>query len=79
MRQASHRKIRITHPSTEPMGRVSRRGAIRQVKGLLDQNPTHSEAQRLIDLFGLASEELAEAGVPYETLKVVASLHPLMQ
>lgn len=79
MSQARRRKIRTTRQSVQPMARISREGALKRTTRLLAVCPASEEAQRLIDLFGLSAEELAEAGVSYETLKVVESLHPFLR
>jgi hypothetical protein len=64
-------KIRIKQSLPDRFENLSRRKALARVAGHVRENPTHPEALHLIELFNLDGEELAEAGVPYETLKVL--------
>jgi len=56
---------------------MTRTEALQKVRGFLRRDPTHPNALRLINLFQLHSEELSEAGVPYETLKGLARIYTL--
>lgn len=52
-------------------GRMSRTQAVMEIKKFLRRSPSHTSARQLISLFNIHPEELAEAGVPYEILKVL--------
>jgi hypothetical protein len=52
-------------------GRMSRAEALLQVRRLLARSRDHVRAYQLISLFNIQAEELSEAGVPYEMLKVL--------
>lgn len=50
---------------------LTRGQAIERIRRALALSVLHPEASRLIGLFSIAPEELAEAGLCYETLKVL--------
>jgi hypothetical protein len=50
---------------------LTRGQAIERIRRALTLSVIHPEAARLIGLFSIAPEELAEAGLCYETLKVL--------
>jgi hypothetical protein len=50
---------------------LTREQAIHRIRASLAQCISHPEAQHLIGLFSIAPEELAEAGLSYEILKVL--------
>lgn len=50
---------------------LSREQALSQIRGLLSGSRLHAQALRLIDLFQIEAEELAEAGVSFEMLKAL--------
>ncbi|MDD3012920.1 MAG: hypothetical protein PHC34_04385 [Candidatus Gastranaerophilales bacterium] len=53
---------------------ISRKEAIGLVSGELNQDPSSISAKKMISLFGLSAEELAEAGVTYEILRALDGL-----
>jgi hypothetical protein len=55
-------------------GTLTREEAIHRIRHFLLESCHHPTAQRLIGLFSIAPEELAEAGLPYEDLKVLERL-----
>ena len=55
-------------------GSLTREQAIERICQWLLSSCNHPEAQRLIGLFSIAPEELAEAGLSYEELKVLERL-----
>lgn len=65
-------RIRSRKPVIRRFDSVSRTEAIQQASVLLiEQAALPPDALYLIELFNLHAEELLEAGVPYETLKVL--------
>ena len=62
-----------THETQSVFGftRLSRLDAIQQAAALLRRSPMNRPAIRLVQLFHIHYEELAEAGVPYELLRAV--------
>lgn len=65
------RKIRIKQAQPARFESISRRKALRQIIACIRQNPIHPHARHLIELFNIDAEELAEAGVSYEMLRVL--------
>jgi len=55
----------------EPGLRIRRDQAIAQIRLLVNTAVDHPDALRLICLFQITAEELAEAGLAYETLKAL--------
>jgi hypothetical protein len=74
------RKIRLKNSFDDDLtflcqeGSLTREQAIGKICDLLLSSCNHPEAQRLIGLFSIAPEELAEAGLSYEELKVLERL-----
>jgi hypothetical protein len=58
-------------PSVFGFTRLTRIDAITHAATLLRRSPTNREAMRLVHLFHIHYEELAEAGVPYELLRAI--------
>ena len=48
---------------------LTRTEAVRAVMEKMDKNPASNSAKRLISLFGITAEELAESGMTYEVLR----------
>jgi hypothetical protein len=70
-----------THSVTTTLlgfSRMTRSQAITMASQLLRRSPTNSQALRLIHLFHIDADELAQAGVPYELLRAL-DRHPLMR
>ena len=53
---------------------MSRKEALGIVSEELNQDPSSIPAKKMISLFGLSAEELAEAGVTYEILRSLDGL-----
>lgn len=53
---------------------LSRKEAINLVYEELNQDPSSISAKKMISLFGLSAEELAEAGTTYEILRSLDGL-----
>ena len=53
---------------------ITREDAIKKVCEELTNNFSDKNAINLITMFGLTAEELAEAGMDYETLKVLGKI-----
>jgi hypothetical protein len=51
--------------------RISRDEALSRIRHHMASVTLHPEALRLIELFNIEPEELSEAGLPYESLKVL--------
>jgi hypothetical protein len=67
-------KRRLPQPSTMSVfgfTHMTRGQALQQVVRYLRQSPQHVSALRLIHLFHLHGDELAEAGVPFELLRLL--------
>jgi hypothetical protein len=71
VRKAS--KFRVKTFSAFPLDGLclSRRAAIERVQEQLGMDGFQQEALRLIELFNIDAEELAEAGLAYEQLKAL--------
>jgi hypothetical protein len=71
-RASSRRRAGTSQPiSVFGFTRMTRSEALEQVARYLRRSPMHTSALRLIHLFHLDAEELAEAGVPYELLRML--------
>lgn len=53
---------------------ISRKEALGIVAKELNQDPSSISAKKMISLFGLSAEELAESGVTYEILRSLDGL-----
>lgn len=76
-RRSRIRPRRAAHLAFDAMA-LSRTEALRQIQQATHTIPLSPEIQRLIAIFQVDGEELAERGVSYETLKALERNHPLL-
>jgi hypothetical protein len=69
--RAIRQKPQTSFPFLSQGDHLRREDALAQAQVLLARSPVHPDAVRLIQLFHITPEELAEAGLPYETLKAL--------
>ena len=73
-------KIRVKKPMDADLpflgeeGLMTRDQAVERVCNVLENGLSYFEAQRLIGLFSITPEELAEAGISYEEIRALERL-----
>lgn len=50
---------------------MKREDALKEIFAILRKDPANVEAKKLISLFGITAEELAEEGLSYELLRTL--------